>query len=218
MQEVVIIPAYNESKYLLDVILKTKKFVDNIIVVNDGSTDNTLEILDQIERITVLNHPINLGKGAALKTGCDYAFKNDAKKIVVMDADGQHNPGRIIEFIEKLNQYDLIFGYRKRSKKMPALMRIGNWGLNQLVLMLFKVKIKDTQCGFRAFNAKVYPKIRWQTDDYSMESEMIAKAGKHKINYAEIPIETIYQDNYKGTTILDGMKIGLNMLFWRFRQ
>jgi len=101
---------------------------------------------------------------------------------------------------------------------MPALMRIGNWGLNQLVLMLFKVKIKDTQCGFRAFNAKVYPKIRWQTDDYSMESEMIAKAGKHKINYAEIPIETIYQDNYKGTTILDGMKIGLNMLFWRFRQ
>jgi len=121
MQEVVIIPAYNESKYLLDVILKTKKFVDNIIVVNDGSTDNTLEILDQIERITVLNHPINLGKGAALKTGCDYAFKNDAKKIVVMDADGQHNPGRIIEFIEKLNQYDLILDIERDQKKCQPL-------------------------------------------------------------------------------------------------
>ena len=83
---------------------------------------------------------------------------------------------------------------------------------------MYKIKLKDTQCGYRAFSAKAYKKIKWKSSDYSMESEMIANVGKHHLKYAEIPIQTIYSDKYKGTTIVDGIKIVFNMLLWKIRR
>ena len=90
----VIIPAYNESSYIEGVIKKTKKYVKNILVVDDGSEDNTKEIAEKSKSI-VLRHLVNLGKGAALKTGCDYAVKKRADIIIAIDADAQHNPNKI---------------------------------------------------------------------------------------------------------------------------
>ena len=87
--------------------------------------------------------------------------------------------------------------------------------MNQL---LYNIKIKDTQSGYRAFSVEAYKKIRWRSSDYSMESEMIANVGKHKLKYEQIPIETIYTDRYKGTTVLDGVKIVFNMLWWRISK
>ena len=210
-----VIPAYNEGMNIAGIIKKTKKYVDSVVVVDDGSNDNTREVSEKSKAI-VLSHIVNLGKGAALKTGCDYVIKRGAKYIITLDADAQHNPEDIPRFIEKLDKYDIVFSYRKASRKMPLVLRFGNLFISNVVQFLYGVSLNDTQCGFRAFSRHAYKKIRWNASDYSMESEMISRAGKQKLKYVQIPIETIYSDRYKGTTVIDGVKIVLNMFWWKF--
>jgi len=209
-----VIPAHNEQKNIAEIVIKTKKYVDKVLVVDDGSRDSTIELAEKANAI-VLRHVVNLGKGAALKTGCDFAVKNGAEYIVVLDADLQHKPEDIPRFIEKLRKYDIVFSYRKESRKMPAVLKFGNWLISGIVNSLYKVKLNDTQCGFRAFTKETYKKIRWNASDYSMESEIIARVGKQRLKYVQIPIQTIYSDKYKGTTVIDGMKIVLSMVWWK---
>ncbi len=212
-----VIPAYNEEKNILDIVRKTKKYISNVVVVDDGSRDRTKENAGKAGAV-VLNHMINLGKGAALKTGCDYAAKKNADYIVVLDADAQHDPDDIPRFLEKLSKCDIVFSYRKSSRTMPLVLHFGNWFISNFVNILYRVKLNDTQCGFRAFSKDAYKKIRWNASDYSMESEMISRAGRQRLKYVQIPIQTIYSDKYKGTTVIDGMKIVLNMFWWRFAK
>jgi UDP-N-acetylglucosamine---dolichyl-phosphate N-acetylglucosaminyltransferase len=211
----VVIPAYNENKHISDVIKKTKKYCKNIIVIDDGSKDDTYDLAKDLN-VYVLKNIVNMGKGAALKTGCDYAIKQNAKLIIVMDSDGQHNPEDIPNIIKKIENNDILFTYRKFSKDMPFVLKLGNMMINRFTRLLYRINLKDTQCGFRAFTSIAYKKIRWNASDYSMESEMIAKAGKHKLKYVEYPIETIYSDKYKGTTVIDGFKIIFNMIKLKF--
>jgi len=210
----VIIPAYNEEKHVGKVIEEVKKYARNIVLVDDGSKDKTSEI-GRNKKVIVLRHVVNLGKGAALKTGCDFALLKGAKQIIAIDADGQHEPKEIPNFLKSLGGVDIVFGYRKFSQQMPFVLKLGNKSINTATKMLYGINLKDTQSGYRAFTADAYRKIRWKATDYSMESEMIANTGKNKLKYAEIPIQTIYSDKYKGTTVLDGFKIVFNMIKWR---
>ncbi len=209
-----VIPARNEEKSISNIVKKTQKHAESVVVVDDGSRDRTKEAAEKAGAV-VVSHIVNLGKGAALKTGCDFAVHSGAEYIVVIDADAQHNPDDIPRFVEKLKKYDIVFGYRKASGKMPLVLRFGNLFISTVVGALYGVSLKDTQCGFRAFSKSAYSKIRWNAPDYSMESEMIARAGKQRLKYVQVPIETIYADRYKGTTIIDGVKIVLNMLWWK---
>lgn len=213
MDIAVVVPAHNEEKHIKSVISRIKKVSKDysIIVVNDGSSDNTSAIASK-ESVTVLNHIINMGKGAAAKTGCDYAYRNRFDIIVLIDGDGQHEPEDIPRFVEKLSHVDIVFGYR-RVGNVPFVYRVGNWALTQLSKILFHMGIIDTQSGFRAFTRKTYRKIRWQSRNYGMESEMIYRA--QRLKYEQIPIKNIYLDNHKGTTILDGIKIAINMIRWK---
>jgi len=213
----IIIPANNEEKNIAEVVKKSKRFSENVVVVDDGSDDKTSDIAKK-KGAVVLKHIVNLGKGAALKTGCDYALKQGAENIVVLDADGQHDPKEIPKFVKALNNADIVFGYRRLNRNMPFILRFGNWFIFFVTKLLFGLKIADTQCGYRAFNADAYKKIKWNSTDYSMESEMIANAGKTHLKYSQIPIETIYSDKYKGTTIFDGIRIVLNMVWWRLTR
>jgi len=213
----IIIPANNEEKNIAEVVKKSKKFSEKVVVVDDGSQDKTLFIAEKSGAF-VLKHIVNLGKGAALKTGCEYAVKKGAEKIVVLDADGQHDPKEIPEFVKALDNVDIVFGYRRLNKKMPFVLRYGNWFIFFMTKLLFGLKIADTQCGYRSFTADAYNKIKWDAADYSMESEMIANAGKAHLKYSQIPIETIYSDKYKGTTVIDGIRIVLNMVWWRLTR
>ncbi len=214
MTNFLIIPAHNEEGRISKVIIDSKKHVKKIIVIDDGSIDNTVEEAKSCG-VKVLKHKINLGKGAALKTGCDYALSKGAEKIIVIDADGQHDPNEISKFISALEEKDIIFSYRKQNEKMPSVLRFGNWFINNSINKLFNIKIKDSQCGYRAFTANAYKKIRWNASDYYMETEMIIKSGRNKLKYGQLPIKTIYADKYKGTTVLDGVKIVTNMLWGR---
>lgn len=209
------IPAYNEQKNIVGVVKRARKYAGSVVLVDDGSRDRTRELAASAGAI-VLKHIVNLGKGAALKTGCDFAVKNGAKSIIALDADAQHDPDDMPRFIEKLRKYDIVFSYRKASSKMPLVLRFGNWFISNVVNVLYGIKLNDTQSGYRAFSGNAYKKIRWNSTDYSIESEMIARVGKQRLKYVQIPIQTIYSDRYKGTTIIDGMKIVLNMLWWKF--
>jgi len=212
-----VIAAKNEEKHIAKVIRDTKKHVDKIVIVDDGSTDNTNEIATKSGAI-VLTHLVNLGKGAAIKTGCEYARDNKADIIVLLDADHQHEPKDIPKLITSLKKSQIVFGVRKKRKNMPLVLKFGNWFINSVTRTLYGVKIVDTQCGFRVFRAKIYPLLKWRSSNYSLESEMIANVGKKRLKYTQVPISTIYSDKYKGTTIIDGVKIVGNLLWWKISR
>ena len=213
----VIVPACNEEQHIQNVLSRIKEITKNIVLVDDGSKDKTYELGKSLNVIS-LKHVLNLGKGAALKTGCEFALQEGAKKMIVIDSDGQHNPEDIPKFVKALDDNEIVFGYRVKRESMPFILRFGNWGLNTLSYILFGIKLNDTQCGFRAFTSDAYKKVKWETADYFMESEMVALTGKHKLKYDQIPIDTVYSNRYKGTTVIDGLKIIVKMLFWRLTK
>lgn len=212
MKVAIVIPAWNESKHIYDVVKRTQKVVSDIIVVDDGSKDNTTELAKKAGA-TTLTHIINMGKGAAAKTGCDFAYKKGYDILILMDADGQHMPEDIPRFLKALEKKDIVFGYREQNKNAPIIMTFGNWFLTTASQILFGMAIKDTQSGFRAFTKKAYKKIKWNSTDYAMESEMIYRA--QGLKFSQIPIKRIYLDNEKGTTVWHGIKIGWQMLKWK---
>lgn len=221
MNVFVVIPVFNESKRIGKVLstLKQAAPLVRVIVVDDGSGDKTDTLFSSLndQSVTYLRHKINLGKGCALRTGCEAAIKMGADCIVLMDGDGQHSPEDVLRLVEKLEQekLDIVFGCRTIGKDMPLVMMLGNKFLSIMTRILFGIYVSDTQSGFRGFTKSAYEKIRWNSKRYDAETEMIVNTGKAKLKFGDIQIKTIYNDNYKGTTVLDGIRIFINMLTWR---
>lgn len=213
----VIIPAFNEQTHIQGVVADVLLYTPNVIVVDDGSQPSLQFLKDRFPSLTYLRHDVNLGKGAAMKTGCDLAIKRGAKYLIVLDADGQHKPADIPRFVEKLatGKYDIVFGARIIGKNMPLVLFLGNKFLSICVNILFHMFLSDTQGGYRAFTSAAYPELRWNSADYTVETEMVIRAAKRHLRYTEVAIQTIYHDKYKGTTPLDGLKIFVQILKWR---
>jgi len=165
-----------------------------------------------------IRHMINLGKGAALKTGCDIAVSENATNIVVIDADTQHKAADIPLFMKKLKTKDIVFGVRKFDKNMPTILKLGNAFITKTLSFLYGIDIPDVLCGFRAFTAESYKRIRWTSTDYAVEVEMLANSSKKGLTYDSVEIKTIYADRYKGTTIFDGLKIVWNMFLFKLTR
>lgn len=207
----IIIPAFNEAKRLGGVIKKIKE-KNRIIVVDDGSNDRTSKIANKY-RVLVLKHRINLGKGAAMKTGIEAAIMLGAKKIIFMDADGQHDPKYIPEFLMKLEKSDIVFGKRKYSNK-PWVRYLGHKLALSLIKFIFHIQNSDMLCGFIALKAKTYKEIVWNSARYGVETEIAVKVKKKKLKYKEIPIKSVYLDRYKGVTLLDAFDVLANIPRW----
>jgi len=216
----VVIPAYNEEKRIVKVLKEVKRYCPNIIVVDDGSEDNTFKRAREEGGVLVLRHKVNLGKGAALTTGCEAALFSDARVIVLMDADGQHKPSDLPILLKGIEEkkYDIVFGLRRLNRKMPFSMLFGNKLFSTAIEYLYNFKLTDTQCGFRAFKSLVYPKIRWQSQGYDVETEIIINALKNHLRCGAFYIDTIYHDKYKGTTMLDGLRIMGKIIGGRFKN
>lgn len=215
----VVIPIFNEDAILLKKIINSIKQIlpkINIIVIDDGSSYN-IENDAILKNVLYIKHEVNLGKGAALKTGAEAAIKLGAQKIIFMDGDGQHKPEDLPRFLNELNKdNDLVFGSRIIGKEMPLIKFLGNKFLTIMINLLFNIYISDTQSGYRAFQTNIYNKIKWESANYNIETEMIAKVAKNKIKFTEIIIDTIYLDSYKGTSIFDGIIILFNLLKWKY--
>ena len=214
---IAVIPARNEQEHIRDVLKETKKYVDKVIVVDD-STDKTREIAKQ-EGAIVLRHIVNLGYGGALKTGCDAALLLGANIIVILDADGQHDPKKIPNLLEPIlkGKADIVFGQREINENMPFEKRFGNKFLQILSKSLFGIKLKDTLCGFRAFTLEAYKKIRWESSDYSVALEMLINTKNQKLRYISTMVPTIDNDPYKGVAIFDGLKMTMKIINLKFR-
>jgi UDP-N-acetylglucosamine---dolichyl-phosphate N-acetylglucosaminyltransferase len=208
-----IIPAYNEAKQIYQTAKDVSKYVDEVIVIDDGSRDNTYNEAKK-SKVKVLRLIVNMGKGVAMKTGIEYAISKGAKELILIDADGQHDASEIPLLLKNLrkNKIDAVLGIRQMPKNSPALFKLGNWGLNQLFCILFSSKVDDTQNGFRALRADIYSKIKWKSQKYFVETEMIINIIKNKLNYVEVPVTTYYHDKHKGTTVLIGLRYFINML------
>ena len=220
----VIIPARNEASRIGAVLstLPTKLagFDElRVFVVDDGSTDRTAQVA-RSHGARLLRHRVNLGKGGALRTGCEAAVRAGCDVLVFMDADGQHRAEDLPSLLLPIQagRADLVVGARRFSREMPGTMRLGNWGLSSLFGVLFGQRVRDTQSGMRAMRAEIYPLLRWEASSYAVETEMLVRAARTKLRVQEVPIKTVYLDAYKGTTITDGLKIFGSMLRWRARR
>ena len=212
----VVIPGRNEEKNISAVVREAKKHSRSVLVIDDGSRDATSEEAEKAGA-RVLKHAINLGKGAAMRTGAACAIRKGADAIVFMDSDGQHAPKDIPRLAAALAGYDVIFTYRNlRSASMPLTKKAGNAFLDFLLKTLFGIRVVDAQCGYKIMTRDAYEKLGLKSSDYTIESEIAAKAGKKKLRFKQIPIETVYRDKYKGTTVLDGISIALRIVWWRF--
>ena len=210
------IPAYNEAERIATVISQALALVDQVIVIDDGSIDETF-VKAQAAGALTLRHRINLGKGAALKTGCEAARRLGAEIIVTIDADGQHPPEfipQVVEFL-KNNNLDFVFTIRRGGDQMSLIRRLGRYVLNFQARKLFNLNLQDMWCGFRVFRMECLPKIDWNKSDYSGEIQMALKVGKNGLRYGEYVIPTIYNDNFKGVHILHGLKLLAQMFVWR---
>lgn len=214
-----VIPAFNEEGRIMEVVDKTRGFVDEIIVVNDCSADNTSEIAKNTG-VIVIDLPENRGAGYATRVGCDKAVENVADLIVTLDADGQHCAEDIPDLVDKIieGKHDIIFGYRVKDKSMPIIKRIGNSILAFMSLVLFRVKLKDALTGFHVFTREAYPKIRWEAERYGFILEYVYRVNKGKLNYAEVKVKTIYFDKNHGMGVKDGIKAVFLLIMWRLNM
>lgn len=195
MNTCVIVPAYNEARNLPNLIRQIKDKRLAILVIDDGSIDDTFNVAKQYG-VMVLKNDKNQGKGASLIKGFSYALANNFSSVIIIDGDGQHDPQEIDKFIEKAQSSSSQFFIGNRMldlKTMPALRLATNRFMSWLISVIIKQNIPDTQCGFKLIQREVLEKIRLKSSKYEIESELLIKASRAGFKIESIPIKTIYQ-------------------------
>ena len=190
----IIIPAYNERFRLAGILdeLKSKNF--SILVVDDGSIDNTYEVAEKKADFVIRNEK-NLGKGMSLKKGIDYLLKEtDFDYLITMDADGQHSPSDLDKFLQKAGDgaYFIVGNRMSDPIGMPKLRIITNKFMSWLISRIARQRIPDTQCGFRLIKREVLEKIKIKTNNFEIESEILIKAARSGFPIKSVPVRSIY--------------------------
>lgn len=193
---VIVMPAFNEAAAIAKVIKSIQdEGYKNIVVVDDGSIDNTQQIA-KAAGCHSIRHIINRGKGAATQTGFDAAKKLNADVVVTIDADGQHNPKEIASLVNPIinNEAEVTLGSRMIAKKvnMPLARKIINFVGNLITYFVYGIYVSDSQSGFRAYSAKANSIIYTYMDRYEFESEILQQIKRHGLSYKEVPITVRY--------------------------
>lgn len=213
------IPAYNESVGIGSVILTAQQYADEVVVIDDGSSDNTVNIARQTGA-TVLEHETNKGKGRALQTFFKYARTSEYDSFVVLDGDGQHLPQDIPVVAEAVEtgEADLVVGSRyledANKDETPLHRRFGQQVLDYLTFGSSGTKLTDTQSGFRAFSPAAIDELSIRTDGMGVESEMIASAQDTDLTIQEVPIDVRYEgvDGQTLNSIYHGLGVATFLL------
>ena len=215
----VVVPVFNEEENISSFLHDLRKHTDKIVVVNDGSTDKTKSILDRFKNIHVIHQKENKGKGRAMKTGARKALRLGADGVVFMDGDNQHDPKHLQEFFSLLEaDADIVIGVRMIKAKIPFIRRLGNMIFVHLIGLLFNVQIPDILCGFRGFSKKGLKSVKWTSEGYGVETEMITIIGRKRLPYNTVVVDTIYLDKYKGFSVTGGLKILSRLLYWKYQK
>ena len=192
-----VIPAYNEEKHIGDVVRRTRQKLDDVLVVDDGSIDQTVERA-RAAGAEVTIHPENRGKGETIKTGLRHWLERQADYVMILDADGQHRPEEIDRFIgAALSDIDskLIVGNRMKDvSSMPRLRQMVNRWMSKRISAVCGQEIPDTQCGFRMLHRQLIPELLGGAARFDYETEMLIVASRKGFRIDSVPISTVYSD------------------------
>ncbi len=199
MKGIVVIPAFNEEKVIAEVIKKIPRKILSqkldVVVINDGSTDNTDKILRKL-KVKFLTHPINRGLGAALGTGFEYARQKQYDFLITLDGDGQHDPSEISRLLKPIlsKRADFVVGSRIHKRGMPITRRIITFLASLATHFFTGVWTNDSQSGFRAFSKKAIRIINIDVDRMEVSSSFFTQAKERNLIIKEVPITPIYTD------------------------
>jgi dolichol-phosphate mannosyltransferase len=195
------IPVFNEQKYLARVLDKVRTFHPDILVVDDGSTDETPQILASRSDVAVIRHPTNLGYGRSLIEAFEYAKRQDVDWVITMDCDEQHEPEMIPEFVRHIrsDRWDVISGSRylepRTSDDLPPEDRRSiNAKLTRLLNDLFGLNITDAFCGYKAHRVGAMARLTLTETGYAFPMQFWPQVWHHKLRLTELPVRLIYND------------------------
>lgn len=195
MNTCVIIPAYNEEKTISDIIGKIKRQGLEILIIDDGSTDNTAKIAKANSCLLIANSR-NQGKGAALIKGFNYVKEKEFEVVITMDGDGQHLPEDIASFmkISANSPHAFFIGNRMfKPSGMPLIRQFTNKFMSWFISRIIKQRIPDTQCGFRLIKTELLKKIIFSTHRFETETEILIRTSRLGYKIISVPIQTIYR-------------------------
>jgi glycosyltransferase involved in cell wall biosynthesis len=208
-----LIPAYNEEKNIEEVIKKTKQYIENIIVIDDGSTDKTNELAKNLG-VLVLTHEKNKGKGEAMKTGINHILSNipEIKNLVIIDADMQYEPSESTKVLQPLlnNEADFVMGCRN-WKQVPFRHKLGNFVWKVFFNILFGTKLKDVSCGIIALTRKSLEEIKNISGGYIIESSILAQCITNRLRISQAPVNVTYKQK---SGIVRGIRMVLGIMLF----
>lgn len=195
----ILVPTYNNERTVGSVLRKIVEYGLPVLVVNDGSTDSTSEVLSEVTGITVLTHPENRGKGAALQTGFSQAFADGFDYAITIDSDGQHDPENIdllFRAVRDTQETILVMGNRNMKQDgIPAKSSFGNAFSNFWFRLETGITLSDTQTGFRAYPLKPISKMKWFTNRFEHEIELIVRLAWKGVHITEVPVAVYYPED-----------------------
>lgn len=207
---VALIPAFNEERFIGSLVLAVQSYVDHVVVVDDGSSDRTVEIARKAGA-TVVQHQNNQGKAAAVNTGFTHVRRLRPAVLVMLDGDGQHCADDIPQLLEpvRADEADVVVGSRFMSVKsdIPAYRKVGQHGLTLVTNLASGVSISDSQSGFRAFSSRALEQLSFSQGGFSIESEMQFLVREHRLRVLEVPIKVIYAEPAKRNPVSHGMQV-----------
>jgi len=193
-------PAYNEGKYVGSLVVQARQHVDEVIVVDDGSTDHTARVAE-LAGANVVRHTENRGYGSAIQSILAEAKKQDADILVILDADSQHNPDEIPSLVKAVSEgADVVIGSREMQRSEIALYRrLGQRVLSRLTRVASREKLSDTESGFRAYSRKAIDTLELKETGMAVSSEIVSEANAKGLKITEVPVSVIYTED--GSTL-----------------
>jgi glycosyltransferase involved in cell wall biosynthesis len=193
------IPVYNEERHLDEVLREVRRYCRHILVVNDGSTDRTAELLARHRDLAVLTHPHNRGYGAALISAFNYAVGRDIDVLVTMDCDGQHEPARIPVLLEAIHDADIVSGSRylrdfRQNGLAPEDRRRINETITSELNACLGLNLTDAFCGFKAYRREALARLHITEQGWGMPLQLWVQAARLGLRIKEVGVPRLYLD------------------------
>jgi glycosyltransferase involved in cell wall biosynthesis len=219
-QTAAVIPAYQDEKHIGDIVRRTRDRLDQVLVVDDGSSDHTAQRAREAGAEVII-HNQNRGKGDAIKTGLEHCLDREATWVILLDSDGQHLPEEIDRFLTaaaSVTRRTFLLGNRmNNTSEMPFIRRVVNRYMSRQISRLCGQEIPDTQCGFRMLDRQLIPELLGGGDRFDYDTEVLIIASRKGYRIESVPITTVYSDQVsKIRPLRDAIRF--LKLMWRYRR